>query len=74
MTYEGGFGMTLGHFGVTLGSLGGHFGVTLGSFWDHVAHSWATLRSFWVYEVYCGVTLVHSQKTFLFPIDFNDFI
>ena len=46
----------------------------LGSFWDHFAHSWTTLRSFWVYEVYFEVTLVHSQKTFIFPIDFNDFI
>ena len=52
----------------------GHFGVTLGSFWDHFAHSCATLRSFWVYEVYFEVTLVHSQKTLIFPIDFNDFI
>ena len=52
----------------------GHFGVTLGWFWDDFAHSWATLRSFWVYEVYFEVTLVHSQKTFIFPIDFNDFI
>ena len=63
MTYEGDFGMTLGHFGVTLGS-----------FWDHFAHSWVTLRSFWVYEAYFGVTLVHFQKTFILPIDFNDLI
>ena len=34
MAFEGGFGGTLGHFGVTLGALaacGGDFGGTLGS-------------------------------------------
>ena len=49
-------------------------GPSLGSFWDHFAHSWVTLRSFWVYEVYFEVTLVHSQKTIIFPTDFNDCI
>ena len=74
LTYEGDFGMTLGHFGMTLGSLGGHFGVTLRSLWCHFAHLGITSKSLWVYEGYFGVALVHFQKTFIFPIDFNDFI
>ena len=55
-------------------SFWGHLGVTLGSFWGHFAHSWVTLRSLWVYEVYFGIILVRFQKTFIFPNDINDFM
>ena len=51
----------LGHFGVTLVSLGRHF-----------AHFGVTLGSLWVPEGCSGLTLVHFQETFIFQIDFND--
>ena len=71
---EGDFGMNSVHFGVTLGSLGGPFGVTPRSLWGHFVHLGAILKSLWVYEGYFGFTLVHFPKTFIFPIDFNDFM
>ena len=55
------------HFWATLGPLWGHSGyirVTLG-------HFMITLGSLWSYF---GCNKVGSQKTFIFPIDFNDFI
>ncbi len=51
-----------------------HFGVTLRSLWDHFAHLGVTLKSLLVYEGYFGVTLARFQKTFIFQIDFNDFM
>ena len=55
------------HFWATLGPLWGHSGyirVTLG-------HFMITLGSLWSYF---GCNKVGFQKTFIFPIDFNDFI
>ena len=44
MAFEGGFGGTLDHFGVTLGALAA-YGVTLGSLWGYFGVS---LGSVWV--------------------------
>ena len=79
------FGATLGPslayvgaFGATLGSLWRHFGVTLEPLWGHfgyirmtLGHFRMTLGSLWNHF---GCIRVDFQKTFIFPIDFNDFI
>ena len=47
--------------------LSGHSGVTFG-------HFGVTFIGLGVHEGYLGVTLVQFRKTFIFPIDFKDFM
>ncbi len=68
----------VGAFGPILRSLWRHFGVTLESLWGHfgyirmtLGHFRMTLGSLWNHF---GCIRVDFQKTFIFPIDFNDFI
>ena len=72
---------TLGHFGSILGSLwltlrtlGDPFGVTLGVFRIILDDFGANLKLFWVHEGYMGSILACFQKTFIYRIDFNEFI
>ena len=81
LAFEGGFGGTLGHFGVTLGALAAYgvdFKATLGLVWDQFRCLWVTLghlmvtsQSLWSHF---GYMKVRFQKTFIFPTYFNDFI
>ena len=56
-----------GHFGVRFGSVWGQFGYR----WMTLGHLMVTLQSLWIH---LGYMKVLSQKTFIFPTYFNDFI
>ena len=85
MAFEGGFGGTLHHFGVTLGALaayggafGSHFEVILGSVWGQsgylrvgLGHLMVTLQWLSSHFVY---RKVRFQKTLISHTDLNDFI
>ena len=81
MTSNWTFGVTLWHFGSTLGLLW----VILGSLWstlgtlgnrfrDTLVDFGATLNSLCGHEGYIGIIFARFQKTFIFHIDFNDFM
>ena len=75
------FGITLGHCGVTWLLLWGHFEVTLGNFRIAWGHFWSykggrgsLLKQFGALCGHFGYMRARFQKTFVFPMDFYDFM
>ena len=70
----GHFGVTPASLWITLGTLEGHFGVTLGVFGIILGDFGVSLKSLGIHKGYFGNILARFQKTFIFQINFNDFI